>query len=150
MKMHYFLSILTLALAFSTVGCGLLDKVVEKPKVTLDNVGLKEITGSGATVIFGVKVDNPNPFSIQVDKLDYNLEIGGKPFSKGLIETPSKVAANGSSVINIPVAVRYSDLFSSIADLVSKGSRPYRIFGNAQLSLFNIPFDHKGELKLEQ
>lgn len=145
---RFFSKLLFLIFACSTVSCGLIDKVVEKPKVSLENVGLNNVTGSGATLVFGIKVDNPNPFAIRVDALDYNLEIGGKPFSKGLIDKPSEVGANASSVISIPVAVKYSDIFSSVVDLINKGSRPYRIHGEAKLSFFSIPFNHTGELKL--
>lgn len=142
--------LLTSLILFSAVhlsGCALF-RNIEEPKVSLDNVSLKDVTGSGATVIFGLKVDNPNPFALRVQALDYNVEIGGKPFSQGLIDEPTEVAANASSVVNVPVPVKYADLFSSALDLIKAGKQPYRIYGKAKVSYLNIPFSHTGDLEL--
>lgn len=146
MTRYLFTLLLVLSAAFLE-GCTLLGKI-DQPKVSLNDVAVKNVTGSGATIVFDLKVDNPNPFPLKVDALDYNLELGGKPFSKGLIDTPTKVEAKQSTVVQVPVPIKYSDLFSSLMDFVGAGSQPYRIYGKAKVSYFNIPFNHTGELKL--
>jgi LEA14-like dessication related protein len=135
----------------SFVACSTLGKaVLEKPKIELDHVALKDANASGAIVLFGIKVDNPNPFAIKVDTLKYDVEIGGKHFSSGEIEHPAEVPAKDKATVMIPVPIKYHDVFSSLIDLISKNTSTYRIKGEASFGLLNIPFDEKGEFKLHE
>lgn len=121
--------------------------IVEKPKVALDHVGLKDMTMEGATILFGVKVENPNSFALKVDSLRYAVEVGGKPFGSGQIEKPTEVAGHGKAVVEIPIPVKYADVFASLIDFVQNKSSTYRVKGEATFGVLNIPFDEKGELK---
>lgn len=131
-------------------GCAGLGKaLVEKPKVQLENVKVAGLDGSGGKLLFLVKVENPNGFALKVDSVRYDIELENKAFSSGKIETPTEVAANSSRVVEIPIAFLYRDLFTGVMDFVSRKRSSYRIKGAASVGVFNVPFDEKGELKLE-
>ena len=98
--------------------------------------------------MFGVGVENPNAFALRLDALKYDLEIGGKAIGSGKIEQPAEVAARSKGVVDVPVPVKFADLFSSIQDLMTKTTSDYRVRGEAQFGLVTIPFDEKGQLKL--
>lgn len=143
-----FALVLTLALA---LGCSSLGrKLIETPKVELAKVDVRDTKADGATVVFGVRVENPNAFALKVDSLRYDVEIGGKNFSSGKIDKPAEVAAKDKTIVELPVAVRYADVFSSLLDLVKKGTSTYRLKGDASFGLLTVPFDEKGEFKLNQ
>ena len=150
MKLILFVLLLMPALlAFS--GCATVaEKVIEKPKVALDKVGVRDVDGKGATLVFAVKVDNPNPFGIKVDALKYDIEIGGKLLSSGKLDQEADVAAKSISIVNIPIPVKFSDIYSSAMDLISNKSSTYRVRGAANVGLFEIPFDEKGDFKIRQ
>lgn len=145
--------VVSLALMTVAAGCtsscsSVAERIVEKPKVALARIGLKDMTSSGATVVFGVEVDNPNPFALKLDALRYDLEIGGKAIGSGKLDQPAEVAANTKGIVDVPVPVKFDALFNSISELMSKTTSDYRVRGEAQFGLFSIPFDEKGELKL--
>jgi LEA14-like dessication related protein len=140
-----------LAVALGTSSCSFfLKQVVEKPKVEFEHVDLKDVNGNGATVLVGLKIENPNSFSLHVDSVRYTLEIKGKPLTSATIDKPVEVPGKGSAVVEIPVPVKFADLFSSVLDFLQSGATQYRVSGDAKVGSFSIPFDQKGELKLKK
>jgi LEA14-like dessication related protein len=132
------------------VGCSYIaKKVMEPPKAKVERVSLKDASISGATIVFGVEVDNPNPFAVRVDDLNYAVEVGGKPIGKGQIESSAQVGGRSKAVIDLPVPVKFSDVFSSLLDFVTTGTSAYHIKGEARFGLIKVPFDKTGELKLK-
>lgn len=128
--------------------CGSLTKLTEKPRVHLDSLQIQSPTREGATLVFGVMVENPNPVAIEVDEVTYELEIAGRALSSGRLENGARVPAKDKAIVSIPVAVKYSDLFESLLQLLKNPTSPYRIKGAARIGPFAIPFDQTGEVKL--
>ena len=143
-----FLIALALSLFFF-VNCSSLVKMKE-PKVSLANLKVQDPDLKGATLVFGVQVENPNNAELKVDEVIYDLEVSGKSISSGKIDRDLRVSANATEIINVPIAVKYSDLFNSLVQLLANETSPYRIKGSARFGLFNIPFDKQGELKFEK
>ncbi|MEK7356853.1 MAG: LEA type 2 family protein [Bdellovibrionota bacterium] len=146
-------SVLISLLVFAAAGCSsscssVAESIVQKPKVALSGIALKDVTSNGATVVFGVEVDNPNSFALVLDALRYDLEIGGKAIGSGRIPEAARVAGNAKGIVDVPVPVKFADLFSSISELMSKTTSDYRVRGEAQFGLITVPFDEKGEIKL--
>ena len=141
---------LAVAMLGGTLGCSILGKsLLEQPKVELASVSVKGMTSAEAIVVFGVKVDNPNSVSLRVDRLNYDIDIGDKPFSKGQLDKAAEVTGHNSAVIEVPVAVKYRDVLSSLLSFIGKGSSKYKIKGEARMGLFTVPFEHSGEFKLK-
>ena len=131
-------------------GCAALGRAfVKKPKVDLDHISLAEVSLGGATAIFALRVQNPNGFSLKVDALKYDVEIGGNHVGAGTIDKPIEVAANATDIIELPVPFQYGNLFSSLLGLVKDKSTQYRVKGEAWVGSMTVPFDEKGDLKLE-
>lgn len=148
--MALLMGLVTLA-SFALTGCAsIAEQIIKEPKVNLSRVNVKDVTAQGATVLFGVEVDNPNAFALKVDSLRYDIEIGGKALTSGRIEQAAEVQANAKSIVDIPVPVKFSEIFSSVMDLVSSGSKPFRVRGEAKFGLFTLPFDKTGEIKFKQ
>jgi LEA14-like dessication related protein len=138
------------ALIFEFCGCAAFtEKIIEKPKVKLDHVEVADVGATGATVLFSVLVANPNNFALKVDSIKYDVEIGGNKLGQGRLEKGAKVEAKSESVIQIPVPVKYTEVFTSVMSFIGRGTSSYRIRGDANLGPLSIPFDKSGELKLE-
>jgi LEA14-like dessication related protein len=130
-------------------------KDMKEPKVELENVDIKDAGIASATLVFALKVDNPNPFELKVDGLDYQVDVSGSPLTSGVVNNPLAVGAKTASVIALPITVKYSDLFDSVTALLTNKQAPYRIKGAARIGVLSIPFEESGELafkngKLEQ
>jgi beta-carotene 3-hydroxylase len=123
-------------------------KIIQEPKVTLAHVGVKDVGLNGATLLVGVQVDNPNPFNLRVDALRYDVELGGKLLSSSELPGAADVPAHGTQIVEIPVPVKFQDLYASALDFFSKSSSSYRIKGEARFGLLKVPFDQSGDLKL--
>ena len=142
--------ILLVTCAASVSGCAAFaEKVFEKPKVSLSSVDVTDVGATGATVLFNVLVKNPNDFGLKVDSIKYDVEIGGNKLGQGRMAEGAKVAARSESTIQVPVPVKYTEVFTSVMSFVSKGTSTYRIRGNANLGPLSIPFDKTGDLKIE-
>lgn len=128
--------------------CTSFSKLVEQPKVNLETLTLQSPTAEGATLVFGLMVENPNPVAIAVDELVYELEVAGRSLTSGKLENGAKVPARDKTIVEIPVAVKYSDLFSSVIQLLKNQASPYRLKGTARIGPFKIPFDKAGEVKI--
>jgi LEA14-like dessication related protein len=126
------------------VACSTLSKLKKEPIARLESVQVAAPDADGATLLFGISVENPNEAAIEVDGLDYSLEIEGKPFASGAIEQKASVPALGAATIQIPVRVKYRDLFASVLDFLRAGSRKYRLTGHAKIGWLSIPFEKSG------
>ncbi|RYZ66828.1 MAG: hypothetical protein EOP05_18570, partial [Proteobacteria bacterium] len=138
-----------IALLFFSSCATIAEQVIQEPKVELQSVKLRDIRQTGGTILIGVEVDNPNPFGITLDGLTYELELAGKPLSQGELKESAKVDAKAKSLIEIPVPVKFGELYSSVLDFVQKKSSAYRVKGQARFGFITLPFDKTGEMKLK-
>jgi LEA14-like dessication related protein len=130
-------------------GCqGLVESVLEKPEVQFHSVAVRDATKDGATAVIAIDVTNPNGVTLTVDELNYALEIGGREVAKAEVKQIARLQAKSTSRVEVPVPFLYSQVFSSVMDLLTKGTAAYKVRGEARVGLFTLPFDHGGELKL--
>lgn len=137
-------------LLVSMSACLSVPKNLVEPKVNLQAVDVKDATFSDATLLFQFQVENPNAVPIEVDSLNYNLKLNGQNFTEGSVNEGLKVGANSQTTIPLPIRVKYTDLTSSLSQLISRGSTPYELNGSVKMGLFSIPFKKEGEVRLQQ
>lgn len=142
---------LTLLACLALAGCSTIDKYrnMKKPTVKLDTIEVKDAGIKSANLLFGVAVDNPNDFPLRVDSVKYDVEIGGRHVTTEAIDTPTEVAANAKSVVQLPLTVQFADIFSSIGDFLRNDMTAYRIKGAARIGVLTLPFDESGEFRLK-
>lgn len=145
-----FFSFIAIAVALSLGSCTSWLGIKKEPKVQLESVQFKGADGDSAIVAVALDIENPNSVALEVDAIDYELEVEGKVLAKGNIDKPSSVPANGKATLEVPVRVRYGDLFASVLAFLQPGARKYKIKGSAKIGLFRIPFEKAGEVKIGQ
>jgi LEA14-like dessication related protein len=139
------------AVFITQTGCAAFTKaVLREPTVALKAVNVRDINASGATLLFGVEVENPNPVDLKVDALRYDIDVGGKALSSGRLEHPATVPAHGKALVEIPAPIKYSDVFNSLVGFIRAGGSTYRIKGEADFAVFTIPFEREGTFKLSK
>lgn len=87
-----------------------------KPTVTsIENIQLTSFTDSGSAMVLTVKINNPNPYSIQMKDLEVNWnQLVNGSTAKDPITLPSK----SENIYQIPVAIQFGkidDLLNSVA-----------------------------------
>ncbi|MDX9730334.1 MAG: LEA type 2 family protein [Bdellovibrionales bacterium] len=124
--------------------------LLEEPKVQIHSVFVRDAKADGATAVIALDVENPNRVSLTVDRLAYDLELGGRRVAQAEVDKVATLKARAVSRVEIPVSFKYTEVFSSIFEAITKGSAAYRVSGTASVGLFTLPFEHKGDLPLRR
>ncbi|MDQ7075738.1 MAG: LEA type 2 family protein [Gammaproteobacteria bacterium] len=132
--------------------------IPKTPSVKLANMSLGEMSFSGANVGVQLEIDNPNAFSLALDKLDYTLKVNGAQWFKGVQNNVGNIKANGKSVINLPLSLNFMDLGSGLFSVLSGGKAlNYDIQGtlgatsdNALIGAFQLPINQQGAVNLSR
>jgi LEA14-like dessication related protein len=135
---------------------------VELPSIALEGAKLEEFKLSEARLLFGARVDNPNPFPLSVSRVRFTVLLEGKPAAQGQVEsafaipaaTPEPVApaaaepgvapppavapvlAPGKGSISFPVAIRFSAVPGFVKVMATQREAAYELTGAVA---FNTP-----------
>jgi LEA14-like dessication related protein len=115
--------------------CQTVSNLVNEPSLSFDSVSLTGLGFDGAELLAKVNVENDNPFSIPLPELDWNFFVANNSFLKGTVKSSGKIAANGSSVLEIPFTVPYEGLYNTISSLKDTDEAPYRLDLGARFPL---------------
>lgn len=145
------LSLILGALACGHSGCSsMMQTLLKEPKISFASVGVRDVQTDGATLVIGLNVENPNGISVTVDRLKYALELGGKPIATSEIEKVATIAPHATTKVDVPVPFQYNQVFSSLLDLIGKGTAAYKVTGEVAVGIFTLPFNHTGDVKLRE
>ncbi len=130
------------------MGCASIESLTERPEASFEGVQLQEVTLTQASLLFILKIENPNPFNLSIRQVDYNLSVNNTELITGKIDESLKVPAGGHSLIQIPVDLRYLDAFGSLAEMANASQTPYLLQGVVTIGQFRVPFSYEGTLDL--
>jgi LEA14-like dessication related protein len=124
----------TAAVAFAAVvvlgGCaslGDLAGAIRRPTIHVVGAEVESLDFEGARLRFDVRIDNPNPVGIELAGYDYELTVDGTSFIEGLTDREVGLAANGSSIVPIPVEFEFQELLDVVQGLRGRDEAPYRL-----------------------
>lgn len=110
-------------------GCAVLEQKVEQrsPEARVDGVRVSGLDFEQARLLVDVAVDNPNPVSVQVAGLDYELRLGGESALSGASMEGSEIPARGSGMFSVPITLVYRDLYDSVTSLRGREEVDYAV-----------------------
>ena len=118
-------AIIVVVIALGT--CETLPNVVSDPAVSFESVAMTAISFIGADMKARIKVQNDNPISIPFPEINWNLFVSDASFLSGVVKNGTKIAARGSTIIELPFSVSYEGLYKTISKLISADEAAYRI-----------------------
>lgn len=126
---------------------------LDAPKVSLAD--LEWVGGNLVEQRFALKlrVRNPNDREIVIRGLDFDVDLNGRPFARGVGDKATTVPRFGEGIVEVAAVSNFGSLLRQIGDLARAGkeSLPYRVKGTVLADGFgSIPFDSRGEWKLPQ
>jgi LEA14-like dessication related protein len=143
MKLNFILFCL-----FSTfLGCSSFKKIVEPPKVKLENVKVANLAGLYADLEVVLEVENPNKIDFDVKSLKYALDVNSKTITSGVMQEKVVVKGKQKTLVSLPIRVQYKDILGSALLLFKQAGLPYKVKGSVEVGPFTIPFDDEGNLK---
>jgi len=131
-------------------GCASLRRLglaVERPTARVESVSLTQLDFDGARLVTRVVVENPNAVGITLDGFDYQLDVEGQRFLSGERDRALAVDAFDEARVELPLDVKFDDLFATYEDARDRDELAYRI----RLTLsFTLPMVGTVSLPLEQ
>ncbi len=100
-------------------GCSVLEQQVEQrsPEARVEGVRVSGLNFEQVRLLVDVQVDNPNPVSVRIAGLDYEVRLHGERAFSGESREPSEVPARGSAMVSVPITLTYRELYEGIAGL---------------------------------
>lgn len=141
------LNFLLVALLSVLFGCSSFKKVVEPPKVKLQEIHITKLSAFNADLEIVLSVKNPNNINFDVKNLKYALDINDKTVTSGTMKEKVIVKGKETTMVSVPLRILYKDIISSAFMLLQKEGVPYLVKGSVEVGPFTIPFDDKGNLK---
>jgi LEA14-like dessication related protein len=138
--------------------------LVKEPRVALAEVGVRNLTLSGATIEVELEVENPNGFDLDARALEYTLLFhpGGsgdeipdeswRTLASGRVTESVTLRANEAVRVPVEIPFRFRDLEEAATSLLRDGTLRYRFEGaftvGSPVGDLRVPFDRTGLLDL--
>jgi LEA14-like dessication related protein len=126
----------------------------EKPTFTLKEIAVTHISLGEINFLFGIEVQNPNPFDLKIRGLEYKAYLADQEVGKGRLEKEVLIAQSASTLVQIPLQTDFKSLGNALGVVLSGKDLPYKIEGaaivKAKLGTTTIPFSQSGEIKIRK
>lgn len=156
MRLPIVFSTLFLIMVLNLFGCASISKLFLKdPEVNVIAVKTSGISLTDISIDILVNVKNPNQIELNLDSLNYKLNLAGETVIDGEFNSGIIVPAEGQQNITIPVKFRFNSLGAVLNGIIQKTiKKEYEFTANAEMGGFfkglTIPFSQKGELNLSR
>jgi LEA14-like dessication related protein len=121
------------------------------PSVTLAGIEIVEANLFEQRFVFQLRIQNPNAMEISITGLNFEVEINGQSFAKGVGDKPVTVPRLGEAILEVKAVSTLTGLLRQVDEMV-RGSRDgvtYRIRGRLFTGAFgNFDFDEGGRLEM--
>jgi LEA14-like dessication related protein len=140
---------LTVVSALLLAGCSPLPINAVLPKFSVAEIDIKSLGLFEQQFDVGLRLYNPNEFDLRIEALEYELEVNGQPFAKGLTRSHTLLPALSGVVLRVDAVTQSKDLvrqfFTLPPDMLKEGV-PYRIKGRVKTDkwLGWLPFEDQG------
>jgi LEA14-like dessication related protein len=131
-------------------GCGAVARrLYRPPTVALRNVAVEGIGLTGGTLRVALFVRNPNFYALSTAGMRYQLLVGDSvTIATGVDSTRRRVAANDSTVVELPVQVSWQGVSAAGRAIAASGLVPYQLVGTITLDTpvgtHDIPVNQRG------
>jgi LEA14-like dessication related protein len=130
--------------------------MLKLPKVKLAALKLESLTLAGADLLLRVQLDNPNAFSMLLEKLQYQFEVNGRNWVSASAEKTTQVAEKGQGFIEIPISLNLLEMGTSVYKLLTGDKELSYQFGGKLdfatslpiMGKVSLPFERSGSVNL--
>lgn len=119
-------------------------------QISVDGVRVESVDLTSAGLNFSLRITNPNPNAVTIDRTDYTAFINNVSLGSGENLEAVTIPAGGSAVIPQLFTVSYSGAAQSVWSYLTQGEAGYRLVGTAYFDTFlgtvGVPYDISGTL----
>jgi len=125
---------------------------IKKPEITGLSPHITGLDLEGVEVSLDMAVNNPYPVAIKSPEMKLVLDIMGKEFLNSTLSSGLNLPASGTGNLNIPLKLKYADLFNIYQELKGAKETTYAVRGSLSLPVmdqkFDIPFKTEGRIPI--
>ncbi|RNC85626.1 MAG: hypothetical protein ED557_02305 [Balneola sp.] len=107
--------------------------VVKAPSLSLTGVSVKNLSLTGAELEINVGVDNPNSFGLNLNSLDYEVDLNGLSPLSGTISEQVSIGQKESGALIIPVSLNFLQVGMAAYNALRQDEFEYSLNGTANL-----------------
>ncbi len=149
----YVVLILLSLYSCSTLNTILNQMNIQKPTVKITNAKISKLSFNDLDLLFDIEIYNPNSVGINLAGFDYELLINKNSFVSGNQPDQLKIAENGKNKIQLPVKLKFIDIYNTFTDLKKNDKSVYQIkcglnFNLPVLGETRIPISKRGDIPL--
>ena len=141
-----------LPLVASIGACSGVRDLFKEPDIQLERAIVRGVNLTGGNLDLIVKVDNPNPFTLQGTKLQVGFDVEGQHLGDITYDNDFAVTENGTTTITLPLRFGWTGVGSAVRAALGYGDLPYKMKGQAELKTpwgrKVVPFTHEGRVPL--
>lgn len=129
-----------------------------RPQVSVASTRVTGVSLDAADLEVRFRIDNPNDFGLQLAGLDYQLDVAQRTLFRGDRRERLQIEPRGQGIVELPVTVRYADLYDLVRDLWTDRDRSqvgYTLragltFEAPVVGGLRVPVEARGDLPLRR
>ena len=134
--------------------CANLPLKTVSPEVSLANFKLSKLGLFEQTYLLRLHLKNPNPFSLPINSVDYQLHLNDQEFAKGVSNQAVTIPASGEEFLDIKVVSNLMRFMNKLGDLKTLIGQPFKYQLKGNLGVIDggpkLPFEYKGDISLSK
>lgn len=115
---------------------------------------INALTIGGSDLTFSARFSNPNGFEFAVNRLSYDIKIGGRKVSDGTISGNKNISAAGSRIFEMPLLLSFFEVGKEMYALLQQDEVNCSISGELEIEtaseILTIPFDASQRVSIEK
>jgi LEA14-like dessication related protein len=140
-------------LALAGSACSGLGGNFREPDFQLDHAVIRGVGLAGGNLDLIVRVQNPNNFRLQGDKLQIGVDVQGSHLGDITYDDDFAVTENGETMLTLPLRFGWFGVGSAVRAALGYGDLPYTLKGQATLKFpggfrKSVSFTHEGRAPL--
>ncbi len=127
---------------------------LEKPTFTLKEVAVTRISLTDINFLFGIEVQNPNSFDLNLRALEYTVYFNDREAGKGRLAKEVLITKSSSTLVQVPLHADFKSLGNPLGFIIAGKVLNYKFEGvailKASLGTTTIPFSKSGDIRLKK
>lgn len=128
--------------------CAGLPPGVLAPKVSVVDISVKSLGLFEQRFDLMLRLANPNDFALDIEGLDFEVEVNDRPLAKGLATHTTFLPAAASTLMQVEAVTESKNILSQMKTLPFESLKegvPYRVKGRVKTDRSGwLPFEYKG------
>lgn len=125
-----------LVAACAVAACSSIPRELAQPRVTMESLALAEATVDHQRFVVMLRFDNPNPFDIPIEAVEFSARLSGQGVLIGESAESATLPARGTETLRVEVTTEIVSSFESMLAVVRgpEDAIPYELNGRITLA----------------